>query len=142
MVNDKDKNTKRTFVLYDKTKSGFKEAGRFHGKMPGQAAKKAATKGIKDIWIRETNTKKMKHYKGSVVKTLLQDPKMASFQKDQAIRNRSFMTDKAGNVMTKFDDGYDSNSDPVLKGRRPCLFVNVGKTKYLGFEEADFNTLS
>lgn len=38
----------------------------FKGSTPGQAAKKAATKGHKDIYLRERGTDKIRRYKGSV----------------------------------------------------------------------------
>jgi len=38
----------------------------FKGSTPGQAAKKAATRGHKNIYLRERGTQKIRQYKGSV----------------------------------------------------------------------------
>ncbi len=55
------KSGKRYFVLLDK--SG-KEVGVFTGRQPRQAALKAATRGYKDIRLRERGTNKVHVYKG------------------------------------------------------------------------------
>jgi hypothetical protein len=57
----KKKAGKRYFVLLDK--SG-KALGVFTGRQPRQAALKAATRGYKDIRLRERGTNKIHIYKG------------------------------------------------------------------------------
>ncbi|AGE56306.1 chromosomal protein MC1a [Paramecium bursaria Chlorella virus NE-JV-1] len=56
---------KKTFILED---ASGKELGSFTGASPGIAAKKAATKGHKNIILRETGVHdKVRVYKGEVV---------------------------------------------------------------------------
>jgi hypothetical protein len=63
---------KRNFVLLDPTTMKDTESI-FTGASPAVAAKKAATRGVKKIFIRETGTEDIHEYKGSVKK--LKSPK-------------------------------------------------------------------
>ena len=59
-------NNKKTFILED---ASGKAIGTFTGASPGIAARKAATKGHKDIILRETGVHdRVRLYKGVVVK--------------------------------------------------------------------------
>lgn len=53
---------KKRYILTDKE---GERTGTYTGKSPMQAAVKAARKGHKDIYLRQTKTKKILRYKGS-----------------------------------------------------------------------------
>ncbi len=65
---------KRTFILVDKNGKALptRDNPKFTGRTPGQAAKKAATRGYKTIYLREAGTDKIRQYKGSVKTVTLQ----------------------------------------------------------------------
>jgi hypothetical protein len=54
----------RTFLVYDDKL--IQTDHKFRNKQPGQAAKKAATRGYKKFYLREAGTKKYIEYLGSV----------------------------------------------------------------------------
>lgn len=66
---------KKTYILMKKSGKGFKEAGsQFIGRSPSQAAKKAARKGHKTIYLRQTGKSDIRVYKGSIkTKRLTED---------------------------------------------------------------------
>ena len=62
--------TKRRFKLVT---ANWKPTGQvFTGSTPGQAARKAATRGIKKIYLQETGKQQVREYKGTVKKTKLE----------------------------------------------------------------------
>ncbi len=64
---------KRRFILQKKSGKGFKDSSSvFTGRIPSQAAKKAATRGHKQIYLREAGTDDIRQYKGSVKKVRLE----------------------------------------------------------------------
>lgn len=71
----------RYFELVDRSGKPIdrKENPVFKGSTPGQAAKKAATRGYKTIYLRERGQDKIREYKGSVkMVTLKADTAWAS----------------------------------------------------------------
>jgi hypothetical protein len=66
------KGEKKTFVAH--SPGSMKVLGTFVGRTPSQVAKKVASKGHTDFLIRETGTKKAKHYTGGIKK--LAEPKV------------------------------------------------------------------
>jgi len=65
---------KRRFILQKKSGKGFKDTTSiFTGRIPSQAAKKAATRGHKQIYLREAGTDDIRQYKGSVKKVKLKE---------------------------------------------------------------------
>lgn len=65
---------KRRFILQKKSGKSFKDTKSvFTGRIPSQAAKKAATRGHKQIFLREAGTSTIRQYKGSVKKVRLKE---------------------------------------------------------------------
>ncbi len=57
---------KRYFAL--RTSPNGRELAVFTGRQPRQAALKAASRGVKDIYLRERGTKKLHHFVGTRIK--------------------------------------------------------------------------
>lgn len=64
---------KRNFILVDKSGKPIQKRDNptFSGRTPGQAAKKAATRGYKTIYLREAGKDQIRQYKGSIKKVKL-----------------------------------------------------------------------
>ena len=138
---------KRTFVLYvQEPKDTFKEVSRFRGNGPGNAAKKAASRGHTDIVIRETKKRKFRFYNGSIVDELILGPR-SQWQRKLATEAGTFLYTTDGTLPEAWKDVvHDPNGvlvecdpatidDPVLKGRCPIYNAKVGKAKYIRTEK-------
>ena len=138
---------KRTFVLYvEDPKETFTEVSRFRGNGPGNAAKKAASRGHTDIVIRETKKRKFRFYNGSIVDELILGPR-SQWQRKLATEAGTFLYTTDGTLPEAWKDVvHDPNGvlvecdpatldDPVLKGRCPIYDAKVGKAKYIRTEK-------
>ena len=146
---DKEKKPK-TFIQYSRSTEGtLAEIGKFKGHTPSQAARKAIMQRYRktgetediEVILRQTKKvgkggiRKLRFYDGRIKDEIVVDPKMASHQRELAIKRDSWVLDDNGNPQTVFDDGYDSLDDPVLQGKRPMFVAKRAVSSWKGLED-------
>ena len=126
----RDPAKKRSFILYD-PKTMTPTGQKFTGRTPGQAAKKAATRGIREIVLRETGQRKVKKYTGFEVMQVMITPNSKWMQ--NAAKNMSY--DEAMKFVNSEGAVCNKGKNPdAWEGDKKVYVAKIGKTKYIGTE--------